>query len=98
MEGVGSRDALSRSSEAVKGDWWRVVGIMIVIVFIALAVNIIVSIIPIVGSIIGFILSAAIPIIGATLLYYDLRVRKEGYDLELQAEAIITSPADESSQ
>ena len=32
-----------------------------------------------------------------TLLYYDLRVRKEGYDLELQADAIITSPEDEPS-
>ena len=40
------------------------------------------------GEIIGSILVAPIVITSATLLYYDLRVRKEGYSLEALAEEL----------
>ncbi len=85
VEGVGARDALSRSSEAVKGDWWRVLGIAIVVGIIVWVIGFVVGLIPTVGSTIGVILSTPIGIIGATLLYYDLRVRKQGYSLETLA-------------
>jgi len=88
LEGAGPRAALSRSSDVVRGDWWRVVGIIFVVGIIVGAISAILGIIPIVGSIIGSILSTPIFIAAATLLYYDLRVRKEGYNLEALAEEV----------
>lgn len=89
LQGIGPRDALSRSSDLVKGNWWRVVGIMFVVGIIAGAISwvlgLILGLIPVVGETIGIILIAPIAIIGATLLYYDLRVRREGYNLEKMA-------------
>jgi uncharacterized protein (DUF697 family) len=61
---------------------------MLVLVLIAVAINAILGLIPVVGEIIGSILVAPIVITSATLLYYDLRVRKEGYSLEALAEEL----------
>ena len=83
LEGVGPRAALSRSSDVVMGDWWRVVGIVLVVGIIVGVINSILGFIPIVGSAIGAILSTPVAVTGATLLYYDLRVRKQGYSLEV---------------
>jgi hypothetical protein len=88
LEGLGPIAALSRSWALVKGIWWRVFGIMLVLVLIAVAINAILGLIPVVGEIIGSILVAPIVITSATLLYYDLRVRKEGYSLEALAEEL----------
>jgi len=85
VEGAGVIGALSRSSEAVKGDWWRVLGIGIVITIIIMVISFVVGLIPVVGATIGAILYTPIIIIAATLLYYDLRVRKQGYSLETLA-------------
>lgn len=89
LQGVGPRDALSRSSDVVEGNWWRVVGILFVVGIIAGAISwvlgLILGLIPVVGEIIGAILITPIAITGATLLYYDLRVRREGYNLEKMA-------------
>ena len=89
VEGVSPRAALSRSSDLVKGNWWRVVGIMFVVGIIAGAISwvlgLILGLIPVVGEIIGTILITPIFITAATLLYYDLRVRREGYNLEKMA-------------
>ena len=73
VEGTGSRAALSRSSDLVKENWWRVLGIVLVVSIIAGAISSILSFIPIIGAIIGTILTTPILITGATLLYYDLR-------------------------
>lgn len=88
LEGAGPRAALSRSSDVVGGDWWRVVGITFVVGIIAGAISVILGIIPIVGSIVGSILATSIAIAAATLLYYDLRVRKEGYSVETLAQEL----------
>jgi len=88
LEGLGPIAALSRSWALVKGNWWRVFGIMLVVGLIAGAISAILGIIPVVGGIIGSILSIPIAITSATLLYYDLRVRKEGYSLEALAEEL----------
>lgn len=82
LEGVSARAALSRSSNVVKENWGRVLGIMFVAGIIAAVVGAVLGIIPVVGGIIGGILSTSILIIAETLLYYDLRVRKERYDVE----------------
>jgi len=90
LEGFGPRAALSRSSALVKHNWWRVLGIMLVVCIITGVISAVLGTIPIVGSVIGSIISTPVAITGATLLYYDLRVRKEGYSLEVLAEELRT--------
>ena len=94
LEGFGPRTALSRSSAIVRQNWWRVLGIMLVVGIIAGAISAVLGTLPVVGSTIGAtigsILSTPVAMTGATLLYYDLRVRKEGYSLEALAEKLDT--------
>ncbi|TEU17056.1 MAG: hypothetical protein E3I25_03855, partial [Dehalococcoidia bacterium] len=85
LEGLGPTAALSRSSGLVKKNWWRVLGIMLVVALISGAISAILGMIPMVGAIIGSILATPIYTIANTLLYYDLRVRKEEYSLEALA-------------
>ena len=123
LEKTNVRNAFKRSSELVRGTWWRVCGVLISILLLGVAILYIFEIS--LGTIFiltkmagetGFkeliqwsvmkeelgssnllfyaimtctdlILSAFIfPIwvIGVTLLYFDLRIRKEGFDLEIQ--------------
>jgi len=88
LERCGPTAALSRSFALVRRNWWRVFGIMLVIWIISMLVYFILGTIPIIGSIIGGILSTPIVVTAATLLYYDLRVRKEGYSLEALAQEL----------
>ena len=125
FEGATARNALRRSTELVKGTWWRVLGIMVAVTLIYFMINFILE----VSS--GFLLSwmgvteietptgfwdtlrqlffptpseigwfsytirrlvslsitaltMPISIIGSTLLYFDLRIRKEAFDIEMQ--------------
>jgi hypothetical protein len=94
---VGS--AFGRSWNLVKGSAWRVVGIGLVIFIIVSVIGgasggILAAIVSLVGlpSAIGVALQQVVSILirpfelGAlTLLYYDLRIRKEGFDLEHMA-------------
>ena len=85
LEGLGPTAALSRSSALVKKNWWRVLGITLVMALISGAIIAILGMIPTVGAILGSILVTPIYTIASTLLYYDLRVRKEEYSLEALA-------------
>lgn len=85
--------SFGRSAELVRGSWWRVFGIILLVV---IAVGIVQGIVAgVVGnfvssaSFLGAIVSAIIGIffkpiqLGAlTLLYYDLRVRKENFTVD----------------
>lgn len=109
LERPGSaRATLRRSSALVKGNWWRVLGTVIVLYIITIAfmlpfllplfsrisggvrgtgeilsaISDTFSAYQAIWTIIGSILLTPIFVIGTTLLYYDLRVRKEGYDLK----------------
>ncbi len=125
FEETTGRNALRRSTELVKGSWWRVFGIMLAISLISFMIGFILQesfefILSLIGiaapeapanfleqlqrlympisSEIGWFsysvrrlvsLSIAfitMPIgpIGSTLLYFDLRIRKEAYDIERQ--------------
>ena len=117
--------ALKRSSELVKGGWWRVFGMMIGIFLLVFFVQLILqfSLLFVLGltqtmggegdlvemlrrmfvpqlttwkelvihSIQNFLshaitcLMLPVGIIGATLVYFDRRIRKEGFDIEMQA-------------
>jgi hypothetical protein len=108
LEGQGPLAGLGRSWELVRGSFWRVLGIMILMFALtymvsaipALVVNFslqflsgnaldslmrnqaITSLVAYIGIIVSLPLKLAV----YTLLYYDLRVRKEGYDMELMAQ------------
>lgn len=82
LDGRGAAASLSRSANLVEGNWWRVLGIMLVLGIISTAIQFLSLLIPVVGIIIGGILATPIYIVGITLLYYDLRVRKEEFALE----------------
>lgn len=92
LEGLGPIDALSSSSALVRGNWWRVLGILLVLFLIALIIRNASFYLSggalVIAMIIVVILAFPITVIGMTLLYYDLRVRKEGYNLEWLAKEL----------
>lgn len=126
LEKTNVRNSFKRSSELVRGTWWRVFGMFVLILLLSVAILYIFEIS--LGSI--FILAKAaggtdfkeliqwsvmeedlgssnlifyaimtctdlilktlifpIWVIGITLLYFDLRIRKEGFDIEIQADS-----------
>ncbi len=109
LERLGIRAALGRSRALVRGRWWRVLGVIILVGILSSIVGLVVSLpavafqimaatapeglLQAVFSVIGAafqiasqVLLAPIWFCGAVLLYYDLRIRKEGFDLELMAQ------------
>lgn len=109
LEGTRGRKALRRSRELVKGRWWPVSGVLLIgslltsivggaISALAAGVfftnnEIAVDVARAVGGTIGATLTT--PVIAAiiTVLYIDLRVRKEGFDLELLADTVGIDPS-----
>lgn len=85
LERLGPLAAMSRSSALVKRNWWRVMNMTIIIGIITVGISIILGTVPTIGPTLGSILSTPIFTIGITLLYYDLRVGKEEYNLDLLA-------------
>ena len=88
LERRGPRAALSRIAELVKGNWWRVFGISMALtigpVTIAILMGLVLYPVPFVGSLVTAILITPFVTIAGTLLYFDLRVRKQaegGYNL-----------------
>ena len=103
LERTGVFVALSRSWQLVRGSWWRVLGILLLVGILVGVLSGLVS--ALVGAALGLalgsgtVLNVASQAVGgiigifiqpvqlgaSVLLYYDLRVRKEGFDLELAA-------------
>jgi hypothetical protein len=88
LEGLSSKAAVSRSYTLVKKNWWWISGRMFVLGIIISLVNAILGRIPGIGEIIGSILSTPFLVIGHILIYYDLRLRKEGYSVETLSEEL----------
>lgn len=104
LERTGVWASLSRSWNLVRGSWWRVFGIILLVtIFVLVLTGIVSSALAAVlflghsGGTTYTLLSQAVnglvsifvqPIqLGVSvLLYYDLRIRKEGFDLELMAQ------------
>ena len=125
FEGTTARSALRRSTELVKGTWWRVFGITLSISLISFMIFFILE--ASAGILLSWIgiaeaeeptglldtlrqlfiptpleigwfsyiirrlvslgiatLTMPIGVIGSTLLYFDLRIRKEAYDIEMR--------------
>lgn len=85
IEDIYGRDALSRSAELVRGSWWRVLGILIVLWLLGgiptLIVSIIFSAAPIfasaLASSVASILVLPFAVCASTLLYFDLHSREQ---------------------
>jgi hypothetical protein len=108
LEGIKGRKALSRSRALVKGRWRPVAGVLFIAYLITgivsagfsglvagalFAGNEIASdVARVIAGIAGSALT--VPVLAAviTVLYIDLRVRKEGFDLELLAESVGVDP------
>ena len=125
LEGTTVSNALRRSTQLVKGTWWRVFGIMLAISLISFMIYFILEassgfllswmgvteaeeptglldtlrqlFVPTPSEIEWFsytirgmvslsiaTLTMPISVIGSTLLYFDLRIRKEAYDIEMR--------------
>jgi len=89
LEGAGPIDALQRSYNLVKGSRMRVLGIGIVFILLVIGLNITFSLISlIVGdsslavetviTAIGQVLITPVTGIGLTVVYFDLRIKREG--------------------
>jgi hypothetical protein len=88
LERQSVTDSLRRSWNLVEGNWWRVFGIVLVVAILVILLEALVS--RLVGTVVGTALGTGLstvvvgtviqPIqsIALTLLYYDLRIRKEG--------------------
>jgi len=84
-------EALSRSRDLVRGQWWRVFGIGIVFAVMIGVVGGLIGLLfrglgegadsqalALVGSMIGDVFTIAFTALAATLVFFDLRTRREG--------------------
>lgn len=99
IEGAGSLVALGRSWTLVRGSWWRTFGVGIAYITVVLAA---VSVFYLLGWLLTLVNNVAgnllitlggafvapIGYIGATLVYFDLRARKEGLTLSQLAQEV----------
>ena len=90
-------EALKRSFNLVRGSWWRVFGITIVVTLVLVGLGLVIVLpfalaprvdAPVLGDVFGLLGSIGVAVavpplaaIASTLIYYDLRVRKESYDI-----------------
>ncbi len=91
LERNGAFEALGRSGELADGHKWRILGVLLLTYGIFLTLNLGVSMLAtssgnqiailLVGAVFGI---AAAPIVNLAVmvLYYDMRIRKEGFDVE----------------
>jgi hypothetical protein len=97
LEGMGPVAAILRSRALVRNNWWRVLYMTIAVGFATVAISLIIGALPTIGPALGNILSTPVFTIGITLLYYDLRARKEEYNLGYLAEELrLSEPSDAS--
>lgn len=98
LEGNGIGAASQRSRELVRGYWWKTLGLwLVVILLVAIIGGILGGIFTAVvsgtgyetqriatgvGRLIAGVLLTPIQIVATTLLFYDLKIRKEAFDLE----------------
>jgi hypothetical protein len=93
LDGSGPMAALWRSRDLVRGSYWRILGIGLVYTLVLVGLVMVALVVSgfftyfgtFVASVVGGVLTAmAGPVlsIGRTLVYLDLRVRKEGYTMD----------------
>jgi hypothetical protein len=106
IEGEGGIGALRRSRTLVKGYFWKTFLVVVLLASIQFSVVAIAFSLPtLIKNVPGLYFVAAfvaillplliepLKIATTTMLYYDLRIRKEGYNLEVMAEELTNSTA-----
>jgi hypothetical protein len=102
LEGMGAGESLGRSRELARGHVLRILGtlfmafgiFLVVILTLSFALGLVAGAIglgPRVAATIGemvFILPYPLLSVVGTLLYYDLRIRKEGFDIDVMAQEL----------
>jgi hypothetical protein len=103
VEGNGAWTTFRRALWVVRGRFWRVVGVVLllglVIVAVSLGFSLVLGfaseaagafgwVVDAVSATASALVTAPVTIFGALLLYLDARVRLEGYDLELRARGL----------
>lgn len=98
LEGLGPWRALRRSVELVRGRLWRTAGVVaigVVLYLVAYLTALALAAVllrdaELAGTASGAVVLLVYPFVGClmTVLYYDLRIRREGYDVELMALAL----------
>ena len=102
LEGAGALTAVRRSRELARGSALRILGLLVIIGVLFMVV------VFTIGGLLGgffenstvasmissFLIVPVYPVLGTlfTALYYDLRIRREGYDIELLARAVGDAP------
>ncbi|HEU4631379.1 MAG TPA: hypothetical protein VFS08_16625 [Gemmatimonadaceae bacterium] len=103
LEGLGPMDAIRRSRELVRGSARHTAAVLLLLVVLWLVVygttlllaTLLLQRFELASSMAGVLTVLLYPFFGCllTLLYYDLRIRHEGYDLELMARALEQAPS-----
>jgi hypothetical protein len=89
IEDTYGTQALGRSRDLMRGNWWRGLGIVFAasLIFYAVAggVQLVFAFIPVIGPILGALVQAIALVFNLAvlvLLYFDLRCRHEDFDLQ----------------
>jgi hypothetical protein len=94
LEQVSGRAALSRSRALVTGYFWRVVGVLLIIMLVGIAQTVIAGMlteVPVLGALISGGLQAVMSTFTSAVLvvlYIDLRCRHESFDVRLLADQV----------
>ncbi|HEU4563138.1 MAG TPA: hypothetical protein VFS05_00760 [Gemmatimonadaceae bacterium] len=102
LEGAGVREAFRRSIALSRGYGWRILGTagVATVVYLAMTATLVLALQPLVKSqalatvLSSVALTLVTPVIVslATVLYLDIRARREGYDIELAVRALASAP------
>jgi hypothetical protein len=93
LEDCGAAEALARSEVRVKGHWWRIFGVFFLTLLLLAAVGTTISLLftliltPLRSLVVQLVVSPPLGIM-TTLLYFDVRMRKEHYGRSQLAEAL----------
>jgi hypothetical protein len=91
MEGLGPFESLSRSTALTKGHRWKVFGIFVVIVVVSAVIGGLLGVVsmaiggPVAAMVVNFVWNAfyaAYNSVAIAVMYHDLRVLKEGIDID----------------
>ena len=104
LEGAGPLTAVRRSRELARGSALRILGLLVILFVLFMVVVLTIGGLlggffensTVASMISSFLIVPVYPVLGTlfTALYYDLRIRREGYDIELLAQAVGEGPAD----
>ena len=103
VEGAGPASALERSWRLTSGQWWRTCGVQVLKVVMFLAAYVLIEtpvfLLSLVAGPVGWLLLAiggslvqvlAVPflVVVTVVVYFDLRIRKEAFDLAVTAQRV----------